>query len=229
MEDRFTYGLNPEKLGAVSSYLCDPNTAPAEFLLVKSQYLAETGRAVFSAGPCSFRSGSVSARGRLQRKKQTVLVMKRRCAGQRESISSSSVRIPTRPISTITFISMRRPLTAPGNFIISLVRPLPCGGSLTACASNMNCLLSKIRASTARAVFSTMDSGSEKSHPLPSSGCGWLFSPLWRKAHGLCRLSSSHGGVRLCGETWAGRCHLIPCTRAGKTDPAPGFYTWSWI
>ena len=46
MENRFTYGLNPEKLGAVSSYLCDPNTAPAEFLLVKSQYLAETGRAV---------------------------------------------------------------------------------------------------------------------------------------------------------------------------------------
>ena len=46
MEDRFTYGLNPEKLGAVSSYLSDPNTAPAEFLLVKSQYLAETGRAV---------------------------------------------------------------------------------------------------------------------------------------------------------------------------------------
>ena len=46
MEDRFTYGLNPEKLGAVSSYLCDQNTAPAEFLLVKSQYHAETGRAV---------------------------------------------------------------------------------------------------------------------------------------------------------------------------------------
>ena len=46
MEDRFIYGLNPEKLGVVSSYLCDPNTAPAEFLLVKSQYLAETGRAV---------------------------------------------------------------------------------------------------------------------------------------------------------------------------------------
>ena len=46
MEDRFIYGLNPEKLGAVSSYLCDPNTAPAEFLLVKSQYLAETGRAI---------------------------------------------------------------------------------------------------------------------------------------------------------------------------------------
>ena len=46
MEERFDYGLNPKKLGALSSYLCDPATAPAEFLLVKSQYQAETGRAV---------------------------------------------------------------------------------------------------------------------------------------------------------------------------------------
>ncbi len=35
-----------EKLGAVSAYLCDPASAPAEFLLLKSQYQAETGRAV---------------------------------------------------------------------------------------------------------------------------------------------------------------------------------------
>ena len=46
MEERFDYGLNPKKLGALSSYLCDPATASAEFLLVKSQYQAETGRAV---------------------------------------------------------------------------------------------------------------------------------------------------------------------------------------
>ena len=46
MAERFVYGLNPEKLGALSSYLCDPATAPAEFLLTKSQYQAETGRAV---------------------------------------------------------------------------------------------------------------------------------------------------------------------------------------
>ena len=45
MEDRFAYGLNPQKLGAVSAYLCDPATAPAEFLLLKSQYQAETNRA----------------------------------------------------------------------------------------------------------------------------------------------------------------------------------------
>ena len=29
LKDRFDYGLNPEKLGAVSSYLCDPATAHA--------------------------------------------------------------------------------------------------------------------------------------------------------------------------------------------------------
>ena len=46
MEERFAYGLNPKKLGAVSAYLCDPASAHAEFLLTKSQYQAETGRAV---------------------------------------------------------------------------------------------------------------------------------------------------------------------------------------
>ena len=136
----------------------------------------------YLAGPCSFRSGRRSCPGRLRRKKQTVSVMKRRCAGQRESISSLSVRTPTRPISTIIFILMQRPLTAPGNFIISSVRPLHCGGFLTACASNMNCMSFKIRASTARAAFFTMASGSGKSRLLPSSGYGWRFSPLWRKS-----------------------------------------------
>jgi len=44
MRDRFDYGLNPQKCGAVSAYLCDPKTADLEFLLVKNQYEAETGR-----------------------------------------------------------------------------------------------------------------------------------------------------------------------------------------
>lgn len=44
MRDRFDYGLNPQKCGAVSAYLCDPQIADLEFLLVKNQYEAETGR-----------------------------------------------------------------------------------------------------------------------------------------------------------------------------------------
>ena len=52
LKDRFDYGLNPEKLGAVSSYLCDPETAHAEFILVKGQYQAETGRTAEQGALC---------------------------------------------------------------------------------------------------------------------------------------------------------------------------------
>jgi hypothetical protein len=44
MYDRFDYGLNPKKCAAVSSYLCDPETAHLEFALTKSDYEATTGR-----------------------------------------------------------------------------------------------------------------------------------------------------------------------------------------
>lgn len=44
LKDRFDYGLNPKKLGAVSSYLCDPKMAHLEFMLVAEQYRAEIGR-----------------------------------------------------------------------------------------------------------------------------------------------------------------------------------------
>ncbi len=44
-KDRFDYGLNPKKCAAVCSYLCEPETAHAEFLIVKNQYEAVTGRA----------------------------------------------------------------------------------------------------------------------------------------------------------------------------------------
>ena len=44
MRERFDYGLDPKKCAAVCSYLCDPETAHAEFWLVKNQYEAITGR-----------------------------------------------------------------------------------------------------------------------------------------------------------------------------------------
>ena len=50
LKDRFDYGLNPEKLGAVSSYLCDPATAHAEFMLVKNQYQGDWVRSCGSSG-----------------------------------------------------------------------------------------------------------------------------------------------------------------------------------
>ena len=46
MEERFAYGLNPQKLGAVSSHLCDPATAAIKLLLVKGEYQEATARPV---------------------------------------------------------------------------------------------------------------------------------------------------------------------------------------
>ena len=65
MKERFDYALNPEKLGAVSSYLCDHTTAHSEFLLVHSQYKAETGRetdrgALFSQIRQAFKPGEIT-------------------------------------------------------------------------------------------------------------------------------------------------------------------------
>ena len=47
MKDRFDYGQNPEKTRGgelIAAYLCDPETADAEFLLSKARYKAITGR-----------------------------------------------------------------------------------------------------------------------------------------------------------------------------------------
>ena len=47
MKDRFDYGQNPEKARGgelIAAYLCDPETADAEFLLSKARYKAITGR-----------------------------------------------------------------------------------------------------------------------------------------------------------------------------------------
>ena len=47
MKDRFDYGLNPDKTQQgelICAYMCDPETADAEFLLSKAKYKAITGR-----------------------------------------------------------------------------------------------------------------------------------------------------------------------------------------
>lgn len=139
MEKRFDYGLNPKKLGALSSYLCDPATAPAEFLLVKSQYQAETGRAV-ERGALFFQirqalpPGEVTAEEANQIGYETVM---RWTKGKYQFLS---VPTQTRATSTITFISIQRPLTAPGSSIILSTPALLCGGSLTGCALSMTSL-----------------------------------------------------------------------------------------
>ena len=55
-------------------------------------------------------------------------------------ISFLSAPTQTRATSTITFISIQRPLTAPGSSIILSAPALLCGGSLTGCALSMTSL-----------------------------------------------------------------------------------------
>ena len=142
MEDRFAYGLNPKKIGAVSAYLCDPASAPAEFLLTKSQYQAETGRAV-ERGALFFQIRQAFPPGEVTPEEANKIGYERPCAGQRASTSFSFVPTSTRATFIITFITTPRPRTAPGSFITSSAPALRCGGSLTGCALSMSCLLSK--------------------------------------------------------------------------------------
>ena len=47
MKDRFDYGRNSDKTldgKLIVAYMCEPETADAEFMLAKAQYLAITGR-----------------------------------------------------------------------------------------------------------------------------------------------------------------------------------------
>ena len=140
MEERFDYGLNPKKLGALSSYLCDPATAPAEFLLVKSQYQAEMGRAVergalFFQIRQAFPPGEVTAEEANQIGYETAM---RWTKGKYQFFVCTHT--DKGHLHNHIYFNSTAPLTAPGSSIILSAPVLPCGGSLTGCALSMTSL-----------------------------------------------------------------------------------------
>ena len=216
MEDRFTYGLNPEKLGAVSSYLCDPNTAPAEFLLVKSQYLAETGRAV-SRGALFFQirqaflPGEVTAEEANRIGYETAM---RWTKGKYQFFvctHTDKAHIHNHIYFNATAFDRSRKFH---NFIGSsfALRRL----SDRVCIEHELSVIQNPRQHSKGCFLHYGQWIGEKPPYCQAEGTAGYSRRFGEKAHRLRRLSSAHGGVRLCGETWAGRCHLIPCTRAGK-------------
>lgn len=92
-----------------------------------------------SAGRCSSRYDKRSRPARSRRKRPTKSALKRRCAGRKANISSSSAHTPTRATCIITSISIPRLLTVPGNSIISSAPALPSGGCLTGFVWSMIC------------------------------------------------------------------------------------------
>ena len=181
MEERFDYGLNPKKLGALSSYLCDPATASAEFLLVKSQYQAETGRAVergalFFQIRQAFLPGEVTAEEANQIGYETAM---RWTKGKYQFFVCTHTdkgHLHNHIYFNSTAFDRSRKFH---NFIGSsfALRRL----------SDRVCIeydlsVIQIQNSTARAGISIMASGLGRSHPLQNNGCGW---PSWR----LCKNS----------------------------------------
>ena len=181
MEERFAYGLNPKKLGAVSAYLCDPASAPAEFLLLKSQYQAETGRAVergalFFQIRQAFPPGEVTPEEANKIGYETAM---RWTKGKYQFFVCTHIdkgHIHNHIYCNSTAQDCSRKFH---NFIGSsfAVRRL----SDRVCIEHELSVIQNPKQHS-KAAFSIMDNGSGKSPPRPSSGCGWGSWRPWSKS-----------------------------------------------
>ena len=181
MDERFAYGLNPKKLGAVSAYLCDPASAPAEFLLLKSQYQAETGRAVergalFFQIRQAFPPGEVTPEEANKIGYETAM---RWTKGKYQFFVCTHIdkgHIHNHIYYNSTAQDCSRKFH---NFIGSsfAVRRL----SDRVCIEHELSVIQNPKQHS-KAAFSIMDNGSGKSPPRPSSGCGWGSWRLWSKS-----------------------------------------------
>lgn len=114
MEVWFDHGLDPKKLGALSSYLCDPDTTLADFLLVKSQYQAEIDQTVGN-GTLFFQIRQAFSPGEVTSEEADEIGY----VLDKGQISVFSLPTLTRTILITKFISTLRSLTAPVSFITS--------------------------------------------------------------------------------------------------------------
>lgn len=203
MEERFDYGLNPKKLGAVSAYLCDPSTAPAEFLLVKSQYQAETARpvergALFFQIRQAFPPGEVTAEEANKIGYETAM---RWTKGKYQFFVCTHTdkgHIHNHIYYNSTAFDRSRKFH---NFIGSsfALRRL----SDRVCIEHELSYIQNPKLHS-KGLFSITVNGSGKSRPLPSRGCGWLSSRPWRKSPPTLR--------RSCG-SW--RSPALPSSMGG--------------
>ena len=182
MEERFAYGLNPKKLGAVSAYLCDPASAPAEFLLLKSQYQAETGRAVergalFFQIRQAFPPGEVTPEEANKIGYETAM---RWTKGKYQFFVCTHIdkgHIHNHIYYNSTAQDCSRKFH---NFIGSsfAVRRL----SDRVCIEHELSVIQNPKQHSKGRFLHYGDNGSGKSPPRPSSGCGWGSWRLWSKS-----------------------------------------------
>ena len=138
------------------------------------------------------RYASPSSPEKLRRRRQTVSGTSWLCAGQRAAMPLSSPPIRTRNTFTVTFITIQRPSTAPGNSVISGARPLPCAGSPTGCVWKTDCPLWRIRSPGAKGFIRTTANGSRTGRGRLTFriNCGWQSTRYWQSAPAIWRPSS---------------------------------------
>lgn len=99
---------------------------PSSFWQRPAIRLSQAGSRKRRTISCAIRYASPSSPGRLRQRRQTVSGMSWLCAGQKAAMPLSSPPIRTRNTFTVTFITIQRPSTAPGNSVISGARHSPC-------------------------------------------------------------------------------------------------------
>ena len=126
----------------VSAYMCDPQTADAEFLLSKAQYKAITGREQKKdADVLCYQLRQAFAPGEIDHDASLKVghdLAMRWTKGNHAFFVVSHI---DRPHPYIHVYYNSTPLTAPVNSATSKVRRGLCGGCLTAYALKMVCLL----------------------------------------------------------------------------------------
>ena len=163
MKDSFDYGRNPLKTRngeLLKSYMCDHETAYAEFELSKAKYKAITDReqkkdkdVLYCHKWQAFLPGEIAHDGALEIEYETAM------RWTKDKHAFLWCRILTGHIPMYTFIIIQSRSTVPGNFGIFLDRCGRSGGSRTEYALKTAYPLLRTRSSTARENISITENG----------------------------------------------------------------------
>ncbi len=216
MEERFAYGLNPKKLGAVSAYLCDPASAPAEFLLLKSQYQAETGRAVergalFFQIRQAFPPGEVTPEEANKIGYETAM---RWTKGKYQffvctHIDKGHIHNHIYYNSTAQDCSRKFHNFIGSSFAVRRLSDRVC------IEHELSVIQNPKQHSKGRFLHYGQWIGEKPPSAQQAAGAAGDRGGSGAKARRLPGVSATHGGVRLSSEAGAGRCNLVPCAGAG--------------
>lgn len=163
LADCFDYGQNPDKTQQgelISAYMCDPETADAEFLLSKAKYKAITGREQKKdADILCYQIRQAFVPGEISPEEANRIGYETAIRWTKGKYAFLLLHISTASIFIITFTTIPPPLTAQENSIIFGVPASHFGGSPTGYALKTGCPISPIPNRKVKGNTNIMDSG----------------------------------------------------------------------